>query len=221
MSDAPLGLGGDCSLAASLVLRFTEGQATRLRSLFNVKISAEIKAAISLRLPAAWRAGDAAGKLEKHPKIFPAHLGPWWDVSSMVGRCWHGALRWCQQPSQGDEWHLPCHRGQSRGILCLLESRVTDPLLPEPPSPTLCLDKRLRVPVWAHPSWSSDFAVTDPSPRSRSCFHLPKQGHPQGRRRGEGSPANCAGKQDFVNESTPSKNTRYFRFHETQQVGGS
>lgn len=64
MSDAPLGLGGDCSLAASLVLRFTEGQGTRLQSLFNVKISAEIKAAISLRLPAAWRVGDAAGKLE-------------------------------------------------------------------------------------------------------------------------------------------------------------
>lgn len=221
MSDAPLGLGGDRSPGASLVLRSTEGQGTRLQSLFNVKITAEIKAAASLRLPAAWRACDAAEKLEKHTKIFPAHLGSRWDMSSMVGWCWHRALYWCLQPSWGDKWHLCRCRVWTRGILCFLEGGVMDPLLSKLPSPTLCPDRRLLIPMWPCPSWSSDFAVTDPSPRSRWCFHIPKQGQPQGRRRGEGSPANCAGKKDFVNESTPSKNTRYFRFHETQQVGGS
>lgn len=52
-----------------------EGQGTRLQSLFNVKVMAEIKAATSLRLPAAWRASDAAEKLEKDLKVFPTHLG--------------------------------------------------------------------------------------------------------------------------------------------------
>lgn len=154
MSDAPLDLGGDCSPGASLVLRFMEGQGTPLQSLFNVKITTGIKAAASLRLPAAWRACDAAEKLEKHPKIFPAHLGSWWDVSSMgwLGQCWHGALCQCLQPSWGDEWHSPRRRGRSRGILCLLESRVTDPLLPEPPSPARCPGRLPLIPVRPRPS---------------------------------------------------------------------
>lgn len=86
MSDVPLGLGGDCSLGASLVLRFTEGQGTRLQSLFNVKITAEIKAAANLRLPAAWGACDAAEKVEKPPKNLPCPPG------LVVGRVQHGLV---------------------------------------------------------------------------------------------------------------------------------
>lgn len=137
----------------------------RLQSLFNVKITAEIKAAASLCLPAAWRACDAVEKLEKHLKIPPGLLVGRVQ-HGLVVRCWHGTLGRCLQPSWGHEWHSPCRRGRSRAILCLLESGVTDPLLPEPPCPTLCPDRLPLIPVRLRPSWSSDFAVSDPRPGS-------------------------------------------------------
>lgn len=74
----------------------------------------------------------------------------------------------------------------------------------ETPSPTLYPNRLPLVPLQPRLSWTSDFAVTAPSPRS--CWGSPPQaGPPRGRSGGEGNPANCAGKQDFVNEPTPSK----------------
>lgn len=133
----------------------------------------EIKAAASLCLPAACRARDAAAKLEKHPKIFPAHLGTWWAVASTGW--WHRAPCWCLQPSWGDEWHSPHRRGQSRGIPCLLESRVMDPSCSRPPAPC----RLPLIPMQPHPSWSSDFAVTDPSPGIIGV-HLPSRATSKG-----------------------------------------
>lgn len=177
MSDAPLGLGGDRSPGASLALRFMKGQGMRLQSLFNVKIMARIKAASSLRLPAAWRACDAVEKLERHPGIFPAHLGSWSDVSSMGWRVGVGTRHLLVPASLlGARVAFALSQGQSRGILCLLESRVADALSPERPQPHAVPWQAASVPAWPHPSWSRGFAGRDPRPRS--CWSSPPRAGP-------------------------------------------